>query len=509
MKKRLAVILSQFSSCSQGLKFHALQQRISTFPGSVGSATEGRADPCGSFLQRTLSLALIALVLFPVVGCLNATYARNKAWKKQFTYLQMVQKEVTIGAKPPITCPTGSATNPSLDWYQQATCYLRDTTVDQATRMAVRNAILENFVTLINHIYGDFEHDIVADRATLDTGFDAANLGLTAASSATGLSVLATVATGTLGLQHAIATNYYQGQTQLVINAKMQQLRLQQLVLIRQHETLPVTCPAPPAGSPGQAVSPTGGAQGQCYSLQQGMNEVQDLFYAGTVHRALQEISNQTGAQTADAQKQLKSLTTQATAAGQLSLEGLARATAAASQQTVTVTAQDQTGNTASGFVGTVHFTSTDTNATLPGDYTFMAGDAGVHRFAVVFRSAGMQSLTVSSNAISATTSTNVQLASPPTQFSLQGLTGPIAAASQQTVTVTAQDQAGNTAVGFIGTVHFTSTDNNATLPADYTFVAGDAGVHRFTVVFRSAGSQSLTVSSRNMTPTTASMTVQ
>jgi hypothetical protein len=311
MKELLAVFSREFSSCFQGLEPHALQWRISPSPGSGCSVTEGYADLRRFFLRRSLSLALTVFVTFHGLGCPTST--RNRNWKKQFTYLKVVENAVQVGAHPPITCPPGSATNNNLDWYQQATCYLRDTAVDPATRMAVRNGIVEEFVTLVNHIYGDFEHDIVADRATVDTGFDAANLGLTAASSATGMSVLATVATGTLGLQHAIANNYFQGQTQLVINAKMQQLRLTQLVLIRQHETLPVDCPVPPAGSSG-GVSPTGGAQGQCYSLQQGMNEVQDLFYAGTIHRALQEISNQTGAQMPAAQNQLKSPTTAATA---------------------------------------------------------------------------------------------------------------------------------------------------------------------------------------------------
>ena len=43
------------------------------------------------------------------------------------------------------------------------------------------------------------------------------------------------------------------------------------------------------------------------------------------------------------------------------------------------MTAQDPYGNTASGYTGTVHFTSSDGAATLPGNYTFVVGDAGVH----------------------------------------------------------------------------------------------------------------------------------
>src|SRR5205085_6946226 len=57
--------------------------------------------------------------------------------------------------------------------------------------------------------------------------------------------------------------------------------------------------------------------------------------------------------------------------------------------------------------------------------------------------------------------------------------------------TVTAQDQNNNTATGYIGTVHFTSTDGQAVLPADATLTNG---VGTFTVTLKTAGSQSVTV---------------
>ena len=53
--------------------------------------------------------------------------------------------------------------------------------------------------------------------------------------------------------------------------------------------------------------------------------------------------------------------------------------------------------------------------------------------------------------------------------------------AAARNVTVTAQDAYGNTATGYTGTVHFTSSDGQAVLPADYTFAAGDNGTHTFT----------------------------
>jgi hypothetical protein len=61
--------------------------------------------------------------------------------------------------------------------------------------------------------------------------------------------------------------------------------------------------------------------------------------------------------------------------------------------------------------------------------------------------------------------------------------------------TLTAYDQNYNVATGYTGTVHFTSSDGAATLPADYTFTPGDAGVHTFNGGFtmRTAGAQFVT----------------
>jgi hypothetical protein len=60
-------------------------------------------------------------------------------------------------------------------------------------------------------------------------------------------------------------------------------------------------------------------------------------------------------------------------------------------------------------------------------------------------------------------------------------------------VTVKAVDRFGQTAVGYTGTVHFSSADGQAVLPGDYTFTSADAGLHSFTVTLKTAGSQSVT----------------
>lgn len=50
-----------------------------------------------------------------------------------------------------------------------------------------------------------------------------------------------------------------------------------------------------------------------------------------------------------------------------------------------------------------------------------------------------------------------------------------------------------STLTSYLGTVHITSSDTLAVLPADYTFTATDAGVHSFPITFNSLGSQTVT----------------
>jgi hypothetical protein len=63
-----------------------------------------------------------------------------------------------------------------------------------------------------------------------------------------------------------------------------------------------------------------------------------------------------------------------------------------------------------------------------------------------------------------------------------------------QSVTVSAYDLNGNPDPNYTGTVHITSTDVQAGLPADYTFAAADQGVHTFSVTLKTAGDQTVMV---------------
>jgi hypothetical protein len=148
-----------------------------------------------------------------------------------------------------------------------------------------------------------------------------------------------------------------------------------------------------------------------------------------------------------------------------------------------TVTARDPYGNRATGYTGTVHFTSSDARATLPGNYAFTAADAGVRSFNATLKTAGKQSLTAKdiSNAAIAGAQGNILV--NPAAASRLVLSAPTAVSANTSfsLTVTVVDAYGNVVTGYRGTLSFSSSDVTANLPKKYTFTAADQGVHTFT----------------------------
>jgi hypothetical protein len=183
-------------------------------------------------------------------------------------------------------------------------------------------------------------------------------------------------------------------------------------------------------------------------------------------------------------------------AASTFSVTGFPSPTTAGSPGNFTIAAKDPYGNVATGYSGTVSFTSTDAQAVLPGAYTFTAGDNGVHAFSGSLLTAGVQSLTATDNTNSTLTGSQTGITVNPGAATVFVISAPATAQAGTafSVTVTAEDAYGNIATEYTGTVHFQSTDSAASLPADYTFLAGDAGVHTFQVVLWTPGLQTLWV---------------
>jgi hypothetical protein len=186
-------------------------------------------------------------------------------------------------------------------------------------------------------------------------------------------------------------------------------------------------------------------------------------------------------------------------AAVSLTVTGFASTTTAGVPHSLTVTAFDAFDNVASGYRGTVLFTSTDGGAALvlPSPYTFVSGDAGTRVFGgVTLVTAGTQSITATDDASSSITGTQGSILVNPaaaSHFDVTGYPSPVTSGIPHNVTVTARDAFENVATGYLGTVAITSSDPAPTLPANHTFTGPEAGVHVFSVTLNTAGNQSIT----------------
>jgi len=170
-------------------------------------------------------------------------------------------------------------------------------------------------------------------------------------------------------------------------------------------------------------------------------------------------------------------------AAAILVVSGLTTPRTAGTTGSIRVTAVDAYGNRIHGYLGTVHFTSSDPQAKLPADYTFTAADAGTHVFSVILKTAGTQSVSATDTLTASITGVQagiVVTAAALSKLVVSGLSSPRTAGSWGSIRVTATDAYGNRIHGYLGTVHFSSSDTKAKLPANYTFTAADAGTHVF-----------------------------
>ena len=144
----------------------------------------------------------------------------------------------------------------------------------------------------------------------------------------------------------------------------------------------------------------------------------------------------------------------------------------------MTVTAVDAAGNPVPGFLGTVYFSSNDPTMKAPSFYLHLhrrrRRDAHLRRRDEPDHRRhrdghGLRPLVDARH--------RDDRRSPPRLPTWPcRRRPPPTAGTSYTETVTAEDALGNVATGYTGTVHFTSTDVQAGLPADYTFTAADAG---------------------------------
>jgi hypothetical protein len=188
-------------------------------------------------------------------------------------------------------------------------------------------------------------------------------------------------------------------------------------------------------------------------------------------------------------------------------ISGMPSSTTAGQSQSVTVTALDGAGNVLTGYTGTVHFGSSDGQASiLPADYTFTAGDHGTHTFSVTLFTAGTQSITVADTTAPDLFGSQATVVNPgaASHLVLSGFPSTVTSGDYGYFNVAAYDAYGNLATNYTGTVHFTGSDGSAMLPANSTI---SGGIAYFSAALTTVGTQSITVTDTATPALTATAT--
>src|SRR5262249_1225622 len=105
-----------------------------------------------------------------------------------------------------------------------------------------------------------------------------------------------------------------------------------------------------------------------------------------------------------------------------------------------TVTAKNADGTTNTSYRGTVHFTSSDPQAVLPGTHPSPAADQGVHPFSATLKPAGSQSITTSDTVIPSGAGTQAGITVNPasaSRFTVAGFPASVTAGVAGNFTVT------------------------------------------------------------------------
>ena len=107
-------------------------------------------------------------------------------------------------------------------------------------------------------------------------------------------------------------------------------------------------------------------------------------------------------------------------------LTGLGAPSTTSTPQMVHLAVFNKNGTPATGYIGTVTFTSTDPVAYLPSQYTFAASDAGAHDFPVTLNTAGMQTLTTTDTADAGLTASDSTTVAGPAYYYVPPTSGKI-----------------------------------------------------------------------------------
>ena len=163
----------------------------------------------------------------------------------------------------------------------------------------------------------------------------------------------------------------------------------------------------------------------------------------------------------------------------------------AGTTSSINMKALDASNAQDTNYSGTVHLTSTDPHAVLPPDFALSHGLGGA---SLTLKTGGDQTVTVTDTTNESITGTSNTIAVSGgygviTHFSVT-VPSTATVGTGFTISVTALDQYNSTVTTYSGTVHFTSSDGSAALPANSPLTNGAGS---FPVTFNVSGYQTVT----------------
>ena len=181
-------------------------------------------------------------------------------------------------------------------------------------------------------------------------------------------------------------------------------------------------------------------------------------------------------------------------AATRLSLGTVPAATSSGAAFPVVVSALDALGNVSQSYGGKISVASTDPLFRAPAPVTLSNGSAAIP---VTLFTAGTFKLVFDDGTLSVSSSNITVSPGVATRLVLESVPDSTTAGISNPFRVTAKDASGNTAAGYSGLVSFTSNDPKAVLPAPSSL---SNGAGSFTLVYKTAGTSTLTVTDGSLT---------
>ncbi|HEY6174237.1 MAG TPA: hypothetical protein VIX73_07325, partial [Kofleriaceae bacterium] len=186
-------------------------------------------------------------------------------------------------------------------------------------------------------------------------------------------------------------------------------------------------------------------------------------------------------------------LTVRPAAAHSYQLSTLPGAAIAGESMVLTVTVLDIFGNVATSYTGQMRLVAAD--AILPPVGSFVAG---VRSVSLAFTKVGSHTAQVQDVAVTITPADTSSVAiSPaaPFRVGVSQVNQSTTAGTAESFTTTVFDFFDNVATNYTGTLHFVSNDQQAAVPGDFTFAAGDAGTHDFSATLKTSGTDTVAIS--------------